>query len=238
MVHSLKPEIYRAELRIRGDFKGEGRGEIRGIPLIGRSEMVLEAEPAKVNYDVLIASCTSIVSVIISFYGRSGSGALTLLEILGPGKLSGEAVYRVFNENMKLVGEVGQKFEAEIKVSENGKTALTTAETIIEGTCWGDECRPGMMRTCPGYVVYLRQADDETIEGNYSQIIYLDQGKIYVTVKRIYQKKNIAIKMPFDELIIYRILCLQRSRSASRESVSWIHETMALPADPDRITMV
>lgn len=205
MVHPLKPELYRAELRIYGEFKGNAYAEVKGRPPLGFCQMSIEPAKREVNYDILAQSCTSVCSYVFSMYGRSEYGALTLLEILGPGKLSGEVTYRIFNENMKLIGESSQKVEGEISVLENGKKALTIIETSIEGSCWGDECKPGKVRTSPGYIVYLRQVDDETIEGNYNHLIYIDQGKIYVTVKRVYHKKDMLAKMPFDEIIIYRI---------------------------------
>ncbi len=234
MVHSLKPELYRAELRIYGDFRGNAYAEVKGKPPLGFCKMAIEPAKHEVSYDILVMSCTSICSYFFSMYGRGEYGASTLLEILGPGKLFGGVTYRIFNGNMKPIGEISQKVEGGIRVLENGRKALTIVETSIEGSCWGDECKPGKVRTSPGYLVYLRRVDDETIEGNYNHLIYIDQGKIYVAVKSIYHKKDMRAKMPFDEIIIYR---MGMRSSGSREDVPWTHVSLALPAEPARIAM-
>jgi hypothetical protein len=44
----------------------------------------------------------------------------------------------------------------------------------------------------PGYAVYLRQVDSETIEGVYGQVIYMTLGRIYTLTRRLYHKYEIA----------------------------------------------
>lgn len=229
----MRPRLYRFEVKISGAFRGYGQGEYRltESPGIGRGLMIIE-EPWLAGFDYLSVSCTSVISVNCGNCPDTGCDSVSLLEVLGPGKVFGEAVYRIFNDSMRLIGEVEQKFETETKILDNGDAAVSIGETVIKGSCWGEECKLDVVRSSPGYIVYLRQVDDETIEGTYSQLIYSDLGKIYVLAKRLYNKKDMRSKMPFDELLLYKILSLRRSYKDLAHEVEWTYRAMTLPADP------
>ncbi len=65
-----------------------------------------------------VASCTSIYSYVFSLSSPGINGAVPLIEILGARGFSGSASYRVFDEKLKLIGEVEQTFEARSMMSQ------------------------------------------------------------------------------------------------------------------------
>ncbi len=71
MVLPLKPKLYKAEPRIRGDFRGNAYAEVKEKPPHGFCKMAIESTKHEVSYDILAGSCTSVCSFIFSMYGRS-----------------------------------------------------------------------------------------------------------------------------------------------------------------------
>jgi hypothetical protein len=220
---------YKAQLKISGVFKGFGEGRYitpaNPVGVIGEGMMILD-EP--MSFDVLAVSCTSVQSVVFSLAAPGIYGAKSLIDILGPGNLEASAIYRIFNERFKLIGEVEQRLNALIK--ENNEGYITTGETIVEGSCESEECKGTIVKYSPGYAVYLRQVDEETIEGVYGQVIYTTVGKLYTLTRRIYHKKDMRSQMPFDEILIYYILDLERNNVNGKHVIKWHTSTYYTPA--------
>lgn len=225
MFNQLKTQI-----RISGIFKGFSEGRYVGlanpIGVIGEDVMVLEEEP--MPFDALRVSCTSIVSWNRSLAAPAIYGAKSLIDILGPGNLEGSVIYRIFNEHFKLIGEVEQRFNALLKEDNEGYVSI--GETVVEGSCWDEECRGITVKYSPGYAVYLRQVDSETIEGVYGQVIYTTLGRTYTLTRRIYHKKDMRSQMPFDQILVYHILDLKRSGGNGKHVVKWNSLTYYIPA--------
>lgn len=215
---------YYTYLKIEGVYQGYGEGKYikllnPGPGVLGEAIMVLK-EPMPV--DILVQSCTSAQSIIFSFAAPAYHGAVPLIDVLGPGAFTARAFYKIFNNKMKLIGEAEQELEASI--DEN----LTTAKgltKIKEVACWDESlCAPYVVEYSPGYAVYLRQMDEETIEGMYGQVIFTKNGSIYTLTRRIYNKKRLSKDMP-DEVLIYKIIDLKRSSSGGHHIVKWTAAT-------------
>jgi hypothetical protein len=124
----------KTQIRISGIFKGFSEGRYVGlanpIGVIGEDEMTLE-EP--MPFDALMVSCTSIISWNRSLAAPAVYGAKSLIDILGPGNIEGSVIYRIFNEQFKLIGEVEQRFNALIKEDSEGYVGI--GGTVVEGSC-------------------------------------------------------------------------------------------------------
>jgi len=201
-------------------YQGYGEGKYvkllnPGPGVLGEAAMVLK-EPMSV--DVLVMSCTSVKSTVFSFAAPAYHGAVPLIDVLGPGAFTARALYKIFNNKMKLIGEAEQELEASIDESLTTVKGLTK---IKEAACWDELlCAPYVVEYSPGYAVYLRQMDEETIEGMYGQVIFTRNGPIYTFTRRIYNKKRLLKDMP-DEVLIYKIVDLKRSSDGGHHVVKW-----------------
>jgi len=99
---------------IKGIF--EGKGESRYVKLLNPEPGVLAEgfmelkEP--MTFDALLANCMSIIFWRNMLSAPAYHGAIPLIDVLGSGVFWGSIIYKVFDDRMKLTGEIKQEGEA------------------------------------------------------------------------------------------------------------------------------
>lgn len=217
---------YYVKTKITGIFTGYGEGRYIGVGslgAVGEGLMVIN-EPAP--FDALIVSCTSVQSKTFSLASPGLYGAIPLIEAFGSGDVSAVAMYKIFDDKMRLIGEVEQR--SNFKISDD----MTKVEgiTSLDGSCWDDRCKGAIVKISPGYAIYYRQLDEETIEGIYGQILHTTHGMFYNIARRVYSKKNMRRSLPFDEILVYKILRLERTINNGKHVVKWSKQSYYIPA--------
>lgn len=204
-------------------------GNVNEGLLEGRAEAVYDARKNEIDgalrfwkrvptYDEASASCTSIASVVCSLFSNEVAGARNLSSVCAP-NIAGTSeflMYAVSDQGSapNVIGSIKQIFEAKIGDAE------VSSKTSLSGWYKG----PTTITGSPGYAVYLTQKDQNEIEGLYTQELeYIDENgdtsSFYSTARRKYRYDG-GDTMPFDEVMNYKLLEVQKEFSSDGEQLT------------------